>query len=79
MCFTDEMVAFLYGFSATERYVFAYRRIVARLPIGTGIKLPSLPEGLLAWIPKIWKVTDDLILEAAGLDAYVVSASAASG
>jgi len=45
---------------------------IANVFLGTGSKLVSLPEGLLAWIPQIWKVTDDQILEAAGLDAYVV-------
>ena len=39
-----------------------------------GSKLPSLNRGLLSWIPQVWKVTDDQVLEAAGLDAYVVYA-----
>ena len=39
-----------------------------------GNKLPILNRGLLSWIPQVWKVTDDQVLEAAGLDAYVVRA-----
>jgi hypothetical protein len=37
-----------------------------------GGKLPNLGDGMFSWIPQLWKVTDDQVLEAAGLDAYVV-------
>lgn len=40
-----------------------------------GSKLPALTGGLLSWIPQVWKITDDQVLEAAGLDAYVVCLS----
>jgi hypothetical protein len=69
------MVTFLHGLGSATRYPFPSLEIflaIANVFLGTGSKLASLPEGLLAWIPQIWKVTDDQILEAAGLDAYVV-------
>jgi Late exocytosis, associated with Golgi transport len=39
----------------------------------TGSKLPTLSQGLFSWIPQVWRVRDDEVMEAAGLDAYVVS------
>ena len=75
LCITDEMVTFLHGLGSATRYHSPSLEIfLAWLTYswGTGSKLAPLPEGLLSWIPQIWKVTDDQILEAAGLDAYVV-------
>lgn len=40
--------------------------------VGIGSKLPTLSRDLFSWIPQVWKITDDQVLEAAGLDAYVV-------
>lgn len=44
-----------------------------------GGKLPTLRPGLLSWIPQLWNVTEDQVLESAGLDAYVVSLIIRSG
>lgn len=35
--------------------------------------LPELPDSFLGWIPVLYKVTEQEVLESAGLDAYVVS------
>jgi hypothetical protein len=43
-----------------------------RVLMGIGSKLPTLSRDLFSWIPQVWKITDDQVLEAAGLDAYVV-------
>jgi len=40
--------------------------------VGIGSKLPTLSRGLFSWIPQLWRITDDQVLETAGLDAYVV-------
>lgn len=40
--------------------------------VGIGSKLPTLSRGLFSWILQLWRITDDQVLEAAGLDAYVV-------
>lgn len=34
--------------------------------------LPELPDSLFGWIPVLHSVTEDQVLRAAGLDAYVV-------
>lgn len=39
----------------------------------SSIKLPALPDTFLGWIPALYRITEDQVLEAAGLDAYVVS------
>lgn len=33
--------------------------------------LPDLPDGFLAWILPLWRITDEEVLASAGLDAYV--------
>lgn len=33
--------------------------------------LPELPDSLFGWIPVVYRITDDEVLESAGLDAYV--------
>ena len=43
-----------------------------RVDISIGNKLPTLSRGLFSWIPQLYNITDDQVLEAAGLDAYVV-------
>jgi hypothetical protein len=35
--------------------------------------LPDLPDTYLGWMPVIWRITEQQVLAAAGLDAYVVS------
>lgn len=37
--------------------------------------LPELPDSFLGWIPVLHSVTEDQVLETAGLDAYVVCLS----
>jgi len=66
------MVTFLYGTYSTTRYVLD-TNFLPPANSSLGNKLPNLNRGLLSWIPQVWKVTDDQVLEAAGLDAYVVS------
>jgi hypothetical protein len=66
---TYKMVTILHGTSSTARYI-RNDNILANATLGS--KLPSLKRGLLSWIPQVWRVTDDQVLEAAGLDAYVV-------
>jgi Uncharacterized integral membrane protein len=36
-------------------------------------RLPELPKSLFGWIPVVWRITDEEVLESAGMDAYVVS------
>jgi hypothetical protein len=33
--------------------------------------LPDLPDGFLAWVLPLWRITDEQVLASAGLDAYV--------
>ncbi|KAF2683494.1 DUF221-domain-containing protein [Lentithecium fluviatile CBS 122367] len=33
--------------------------------------LPELPDGFLAWMLPLWRITDEQVLASAGLDAYV--------
>jgi len=40
---------------------------------GDATPLPDLPDSYLGWIPIIWRITEQQVLAAAGLDAYVVS------
>jgi hypothetical protein len=35
--------------------------------------LPELPDTFFGWIPVLYKVTEEQVLNSAGLDAYVVS------
>lgn len=55
-----------------QRGMLGTRIFLQLANVTVGSKLPSLKRGLLSWIPQVWKVTDDQVLEAAGLDAYVV-------
>uniref|UniRef100_A0A093VGK9 Putative membrane protein n=1 Tax=Talaromyces marneffei PM1 TaxID=1077442 RepID=A0A093VGK9_TALMA len=34
--------------------------------------LPELPDSLFGWIPVVYRITDEEVLESAGLDAYVL-------
>lgn len=34
--------------------------------------LPDLPDNLFAWIPALWRISEQQVLASAGLDAYVV-------
>lgn len=34
--------------------------------------LPELPDSFFGWIPVLYRITEDEILQSAGLDAYVV-------
>jgi Late exocytosis, associated with Golgi transport len=63
------MVEFLWCARATKGYV---TRVGNTEVIGS--KLPALSNDLFAWIPQLLKITDDQILDAAGLDAFVVTA-----
>jgi calcium permeable stress-gated cation channel len=36
--------------------------------------LPELPDSFFGWIPVVYRITDEEVLESAGLDAYVVCA-----
>lgn len=36
-------------------------------------QLPELPDSLFGWIPVLHGITDEEVLQSAGLDAYVVS------
>lgn len=38
----------------------------------SSIKLPALPDTFFGWIPALYRITEDQVLEAAGLDAFVV-------
>jgi Late exocytosis, associated with Golgi transport len=66
----NEMVTFLYGPYSPTRYMPTLWANTNIFLIGS--KVPTLSEGLFSWIPQLWRVTDDQVLEAAGLDAYVV-------
>jgi hypothetical protein len=35
-------------------------------------RLPELPDTLFGWIPVLHRITDEEVLQSAGLDAYVV-------
>jgi calcium permeable stress-gated cation channel len=48
-----------------ELYAARKRRLEAR------IKLPELSNSFLGWMPKLWRVTDEQVLNLAGLDAFV--------
>ena len=39
-------------------------------------RLPELPNSLFGWIPVLYRITDEQVLESAGMDAYVVSVDA---
>jgi len=34
--------------------------------------LPELPDSFFGWIPVLYRITEDEVLQSAGLDAYVV-------
>ena len=34
--------------------------------------LPELPDSFLGWVLPLWRITEEQVLESAGLDAYVV-------
>lgn len=36
-------------------------------------RLPELPDSFFGWIPVLYRITDEEVLQSAGLDAYVVS------
>lgn len=36
------------------------------------ISLPALPNSFLGWMPKLYRITEQEVLAAAGLDAFVV-------
>lgn len=42
-------------------------------------RLPELPDSFFGWIPVLYRITDEEVLESAGLDAYVVSFYADKG
>jgi Late exocytosis, associated with Golgi transport len=35
-------------------------------------ELPDLPDTFFGWVPVLYKITEQQVLAAAGLDAYVV-------
>ncbi|KAJ9249425.1 hypothetical protein DTO207G8_6692 [Paecilomyces variotii] len=35
-------------------------------------RLPDLPKSFFGWIPVVWRITDEEVLESAGMDAYVM-------
>ena len=35
--------------------------------------MPELPDSFFGWIPVLYRITDEQVLESAGLDAFVVS------
>ncbi|PHH87696.1 hypothetical protein CDD83_8528 [Cordyceps sp. RAO-2017] len=39
--------------------------------LDSSVSLPALPRSFLGWIPKLYRVTEDQILDSAGLDAFV--------
>lgn len=36
-------------------------------------ELPDLPDTFLGWLPALYRITEEQVLESAGLDAFVVS------
>lgn len=50
----------------TELYAARRRRRCA------ASTLPELPDSFFGWIPVLYRITDEEVLESAGLDAYVV-------
>lgn len=50
----------------TELYAARHRRRNA------ASQLPELPDSFFGWIPVLYRITDEEVLDSAGLDAYVV-------
>ena len=42
----------------------------------TASSLPDLPDSFFGWIPVLYRISEREVLEAAGLDAWVVGSSA---
>jgi len=70
------MVTVLHVSQQAARYPNLFSSLQPCLTKSLGSKVRPLPRGLFAWIPQIWRATDDEVLEVAGLDAYVVSSPA---
>jgi len=60
------------------RWKTLYSARKRRLEAAANLDLPQLPDSFFGWIPALYKVTEEQVLEQAGLDAYVVRLTALS-
>jgi|SRR5688572_26617044 hypothetical protein len=72
-CILTEAVSDLAEQTLRPRWPALYAARKRRL--APAVDLPELTKSFFGWMPRLWKVTEEQVLAAAGLDAFVVSYS----